>query len=399
MANSHKLSKIGACVVCLVLGQYCAAQSEMALFTQTGLATEEGFRWAQQPKMLNERQMQMAFEHLRLYSVTDTSTSGSPFSFNPWGGLEYNFDLVESLIPGFHESTYSIGNGLRLSSRPSLHGKAIFHEAPYRQDHASLVGFRSIETLQYSKDKGLTKTVHRILPIENAFSQPHGVDGLSSMVSAIGHCDCAPSSKPFRNKHIRFQEDVVINVPFKALGAEPETRKGFWNADMAQDMAYINLVRDILGDVGRGHWTAVKYSVPYGDIPTQKEREETPFTMNLYDDFGEVIGTKDTVFVTPRMGDEFGDVLSQKELREAVIDPRFLYEYNDFGEPVGSIDVGSNISVNDIAGMRFYETWIFLEGEPCPRKRVNRVVFLREGLDDDGNYIGYRPMPFAIVLR
>ena len=76
-----------------------------------------------------------------------------------------------------------------------------------------------------------------------------------------------------------------------------------------------------------------------------------------------------------------------------------LGEYNDFGEPVGYRDVESNIPVNDIAGMRFYETWIFLEGEPCPRKRVNRVVFLREGLDDDGNYIGYRPMPFAIVLR
>ena len=35
--------------------------------------------------------------------------------------------------------------------------------------------------------------------------------------------------------------------------------------------------------------------------------------MNLYDDFGEVIGTKDTVFVTPRVGDEFGDVLSREE--------------------------------------------------------------------------------------
>ena len=32
------------------------------------------------------------------------------------------------------------------------------------------------------------------------------------------------------------------------------------------------------------------------------------------------------------------------------------------------------------------------------RKRVNRVVFLREGFDD-GYYIGYRPMSFAIVLR
>lgn len=397
MASSHKLSKIGACVVCLVLGQHCAAQTEMALFTQTGLATEEGFRWARQPKMLNERQMQMAVEHLRLYSVTDTSTSGSPFSFNPWGELEYDFDLVESLIPGFHESTYSIGNGLRLSSRPSLHGKAIFHEAPYRQDHASLVGFRSIETLQYS-DKGLTKTVHRILPIENAFFKAHGVDEFSSMVSAIGHCDCAPSSKPFRNKHIRFHEEVVIDVPFKDP-YKPGPQDINWNANMAQDMAYTNLVRDILGDVGRGHWAAVKYSVPNGDIPTQKERVETPFTMNLYDDFGEIIGTKDTVFVTPRVGDEFGDVLSREELREAMIEHYVLGEYNDSGELVGYRDVESNIPVNDIAGMRFYETWIFLEGEPCPRKRVNRVIFLREGFDDDGNCIGYRPMPFAIVLR
>ena len=348
--------------------------------------------------MLNERQMQMAVEHLRLYSVTDTSTSGSPFSFNPWGELEYNFDLVESLIPGFHESTYSIGNGLRLSSRPSLHGKAIFHEASYRQDHSSLVGFRSIETLQYSKDKGLTKTVHRILPIENAFSQAHGVDELSSMVSAIGHCDCAPSSTPFRNKHIRFHEEVVIDVPFKDP-YKPGPQDINWNANMAQDMAYTNLVRDILGDVGRGHWAAVKYSVPNGDIPTQKERVETPFTMNLYDDFGEIIGTKDTVFVTPRVGDEFGDVLSREELREAMIEHYVLGEYNDSGELVGYRDVESNIPVNDIAGMRFYETWIFLEGEPCPRKRVNRVIFLREGFDDDGNCIGYRPMPFAIVLR
>ena len=121
--------------------------------------------------------------------------------------------------------------------------------------------------------------------------------------------------------------------------------------------------------------------------------------MNLYEDIGEVIGTKDTVFVTPRMGDEFGDVLSQKELREAMIDHFVMSEFDDTGEIVGYRDVESNIPVNDIAGMRFYETWIFLEGEPCPRKRVNRVVFLREFLDDDGNYIGYSPMPFAIVLR
>ena len=398
MANPYMLLKIGVCVMFLVPGKFCVAQSEMVLFTQTGLATEDDFRWAQQPKMLNESQTHKAYEHLQLYSFPDTSKENSPFSLNPWSGLEYDFDLVESLIPGFQESTYSIGEGLRLSSGPSRHREAIFHEAACRHDGASLVGFRSIETLRYSQEKGLTKTVHRVFPMENAWSKTHEFDEFS-MISAIGHCDCAPSNKPFRKKHIRFQADVVVDVPFKEPFIEQAPRNLIWNAEMAQEMAYINLVRDILGDVGRGKWTAVEYSVSAGIIPTKLEREEIPFTMKLYDEWGEVIGTKDTVFVTPRLGDEFGEALSREELREAMIDHYVVNRYDDYGEVVGTVDMESNIPVHSIAGMRFYETWIFLKGEPCPRKQVNRIVLLRGQWGMDGDYQGLAPLSFALVMH
>lgn len=385
MHNLHMLSRMGACAAFLLLVKFCAAQSEIVLFTHTGWTSEENSGWAPQPKMLDEDHMTRAFQHLQHHALTDVSTVSSAFSGNSRGDLAYDFELVESLVPGFHESTYPIGGGLRLFVEPSHQGQAIYHESLLRPDGASFAGFRSIETLRYSTEKGLTKTVHRVFPMESVHSTTHGLDQ-APLTSAIGHCDCVLSGKSFRKKQVRFQEDVVVDVPFGTPYAE-------------RDIAYKTLLRDILGDLSRGQWTAVEYSVPAGVIPTLLEREEIPFTMKLYDEWGEVIGTKDTVLVTPRVGDEFGEVLSREGLREAMIDHYVAKQYDDYGEVVGTVDMENNIHVHNIAGMRFYETWYFLEGQPCPRKQINRIVLLRGQWDVDGEYQGLAPLSFALLMR
>ena len=379
------LSRMGACAALLLLVEFCAAQSELVLFTHAGWSSEENSGWAPQPKMLDEDQMTRAFQHLKRHALTAASATSSPFSGSSRGDLAHDFELVESLVPGFHESTYPIGGGLRLFVEPSHQGQAIYHESLFRPAGASFAGFRSIETLRYSTKKGLTKTVHRVFPVESVHSMTHGLDQ-TPLTSAIGHCECVPSGKPIRKKQVHFQDDVVVDVPFGTPYAE-------------LDIAYKTLVRDILGDVSRGQWTAVEYSVPAGILPTQLEREEIPFTMKLYDEWGEVIGTKDTVLVTPRVGDEFGEVLSREELRKAMIDHYVVNQYDDYGEVMGTVDMERNIPVHSIAGMRFYETWYFLEGQPCPRKQINRIVLLRGHWDMDGASLGLTPLTFALVMN
>jgi hypothetical protein len=385
MNSLYLFPRTGACVAFLLLGELCTAQAEMVLFTHTGLSTEDDSGWAPQPKMLEVGQMKRALHLLQKHSTTDTSSVSSPFSVHTWGGLAHDFDLAESVIPGFRESTVVVGQGHRLSAKPSGSNGATYFESPLRPRAASFAGFRSIETLRYTTEEGLTKTVHRMFPMESLYAATHGLDE-PPLTSAMGYCDCPPWNKPIRKKHTLFQEDVVVDVPLGDPYAWP-------------NLGYRNVVRAILGDVNQKAWTAVHYSVPAGVVPTEQEREEVPFTMKLYDEWGEVMGTKDTVFVTPRVGDEFGEALSREELRDAMIDHYAVNQYDDYGEVVGTVDIERNIPVHSIAGMRFYETWIFAEGQPCPRKQVNSIVLLRDQWDMDGVYQGLAPLSFALLMR
>ncbi len=357
----------------------------MVLFTHAGWSSEENSGWAPQPKMLDQNQMTRALQHLQRHALADVSTVSSPFSGNSLGDLAGDFELVESLVPGFNESTYPIGGGLRLFVEPSHRGQAIYRESLFRPDGASFAGFRSVETLRYSTEKGLTKTVHRVFPMESVHSMTHGLDQ-TPLTSAIGHCECVPSGKPIRKKQVQFQHDVVVDVPFED------------RPDPSTNMAALNMVRMLLSDVGSGKLAVLDYA-PLGDIvPAAQERVHTPFTVHVYDEFGDVVGSRDTVFVTPQIGDEFGKELNTTQLHDKLHFHHLLNVYDDWGEVIGTKTIKHPISASNIRGLRFYETWHFLEQNPCPVKKVQYVVPLVGKWDEDGNFAGLTPLAFAIEM-
>ena len=385
MHNIHMLSRMGACAAFLLLVEFCAAQSEMVLFTHTGWGSEENSGWAPQPKMLDEDEMTRAFQHLQRHALTDAFTVSSPFSGNSSGDLAGDFELVESLVPGFYESTYPIGGGLRLFVEPSHRGQAIYHESLFRPDGASFAGFRSIETLRYSTEKGLTKTVHRVFPMESVHSMTHGLDQ-TPLTSAIGHCECVASGKPIRKKQVRFQDDVVVDVPF------------YHRPDAPDNMAALNMMRLLLSDVGSGKLTVLDYDPPGGIVPAAQERVHSPVTVDVYNDFGEILGSRDTMIVTPKIGDEFGKRLGTTQLHDKLHFHHMVKVYDDWGEIIGTETLKHPISAHNIRGFRFYETWHFLKRNPCPVKKVKYVVPLVGSWDEDGNFAVLNPLAFAIEM-
>lgn len=362
------------------------AQPEIVLVSQVGIVSDNQLNWCMPHRGLDREQMQQAFDHLRKHSISNPSTDTSAYALNPWGEFETQFDLVDALSPGFGEATTVVGSHHRLSNPPSLKNTPTYQEASLRPQRASLAGFKFIESLSYSPKGGLAKQVHRVFPMESTSSKSSN-DDAQSLTSAMGFCDCRPSDrKRIRNGKIAFQEDVVVDVPFLAPAEDPE------------DLATLNLLRALFADVGEGKRTALDYNPPGGQVPTAKEREKSPFTVNVYNEFGEVVGSRDTVFVTPRIGDEFGGALTQEQLREKLHFQHDVRVYDEWGDFVGVELQKQAIASWHIRGLRLYETWSFVNNEPCPRKRVNYVVPLSGRWNEDGIYVGLVPLGFAVVM-
>ena len=220
-------------------------------------------------------------------------------------------------------------------------------------------GFKFIETWRYTSEGGFIKQIRRMFPMESFVSGAPQADQ-SLLISAMGVCDCGsrPPSK-VKPSRISFKHDVVVDVPFED------------RPDPSTNMAALNMVRMLLSDVGSGKLAVLDYA-PLGDIvPAAQERVHTPFTVHVYDEFGDVVGSRDTVFVTPRIGDEFGKELNTTQLHDKLHFHHLLNVYDDWGEVIGTKTVKHPISASNIRGLRFYETWHFLEKNPCPVKKSN----------------------------
>jgi len=361
------------------------AQPEIVLVSQVGIVSDNELNWCMPHRGLDDDQMQQAFEHLQKHSIPHPSTDTSSFALNPWGEFETQFDLVDALSPGFGEATTVVGSHHRLSNPQRVNNTPTYQEASLRPQGASLAGYKFIESLSYSPREGLAKQVHRVFPMESTSSKS-SKDDSQSLTSAMGFCDCRSSDrKRIRNGKIAFQEDVVVDVPLLAPAEDPE------------DLAALNLLRALFADVGEGKRTALDYNPLGGQVPTAKEREKSPFTVNVYNEFGEVVGSRDTIFVTPRIGDEFGGALTQEQLREKLHFQYTVSVFDDWGEVVGVEHRQEAISSRQIRGLRLYETWYFVNNDPCPRKRVNYVVPLTGRWNEDGEFVGLAPLGFAVV--
>lgn len=203
----------------------------------------------------------------------------------------------------------------------------------------------------------------------------------------MGVCDCGRRSSPkVRPSRISFQHDVVVDIPFDD------------RPDAPTNMAALNMVRLLLSDVGSGKLTVLDYDPTSGIVPAAQERVHTPVTVHVYNEFGEIVGSRDTVFVTPQIGDEFGEKLDTTQLHDELHFHHMVKVYDDWGEVIGTETLKHPISARDTRGFRFYETWHFLEKNPCPVKKVKYVVPLVGSWDEDGNFAGLTPLAFAIGM-
>ena len=373
-------------LVLVILTQPVLAQSDMALVSYVGPWSENERQWNEPHRGLDMAGMQEAMRHLRAHAEAVPPPHGTDISSDPWGRFETDFDLVEALLPGFATSTILVGAHHRLSQPHPQQRNATYQEHPVRPGKASFSGFKFMETWRYTSEGGFIKQIRRMFPMESFVSgAPHADQSL--LISAMGVCDCGsrPPSK-VRPSRISFQHDVVVDVPFED------------RPDPSTNMAALNMVRMLLSDVGSGKLAVLDYA-PLGDIvPAAQERVHTTFTVHVYDEFGDVVGSRDTVFVTPRIGDEFGKALNTTQLHDKLHFHHLLNVYDDWGEVIGTKTVKHPISASNIRGLRFYETWHFLEKNPCPVKKVQYVVPLVGNWDEDGNFAGLTPLAFAIGM-
>ena len=387
MTSQTKFIPLTGIIMAFMTATFAQAQAEIVMISRVGTTSDHQNRWHMPHRGLNSTQMKQALNHLNANTILLPTAMDSSFFFNLWGEFEADFNLIDALVPSFGGATVEIGAQHRLSQPRHLDNKATYREHDLRRPFASFAGFKFIETLRYSSEHGLSKQVHRVFPMETSYLNA-SVDNEEAIgTSAIGICDCGESKYArIKPSKVFFHEDVVVDVPFLR---DPEG---------SANMATFNLMRELFKDVGEGQLTTLDYFSLDGTVPSDLERTKTPVHLNVYNEFGEVVGSRDTVFVTPRIGDEFGPELNKSELREKLLVNYSINQYNDWGELTDKIAQQRAISSRDIRGFRFYETWYFLKKNPCPVKKVEYVVPLVGKWDVDGNFAGLTPLSFAIGI-
>ena len=373
-------------LVLAVLTQPVLAQSDMALVSYVGPWSENERQWNEPHRGMDLEKMQKALRHLHAHAETVPLPHGTDISSDPWGRFETDFDLIEALLPGFATSTIPVGAYQRLSHPHPLHHNGIYQEHPVRPWKASFSGFKFMETWRYTSEGSFIKQVRRVFPMESFVSRAASGDE-SLLISAMGVCDCGRRPSPkVRPSSVSFQHDMVVDVPFED------------RPDAPTNMAALNMVRLLLSDVGSGKLTVLDYDPPSGIVPAAQERVHTHVKVHVYNEFGEIVGSRDTVFVTTQIGDEFGKKLGTTQLNDKLHFHHMVKVYDDWGEVIGTEPLKHPISSRDIRGFRFYETWYFLEKNPCPVKKVEYVVPLVGKWDVDGNFAGLTPLSFAIGI-
>lgn len=399
--NSHvTFSWIAICWIAMALifvasTHSLRAQSHLVVSSHVGFWEDPQFhdndKWAHPHKGLTAVEMVSLRKHVVEHSqVVSSQDLDSPIDV--WGDVELNFDLPDALAPRFGESTAAIAPNVRLGRLGKDAGTAYYYPTETRPEGGTFVGFKFLESWSYASETGFQKSVHRMIPMAaHAFTvsdyefEPWRI---TMGYAAEGFCQCeSEDSKSLRKKDELRSWEVIVDAPFNIDPREPFTDDVF------------ALLRDLFTDVGNGSIPALAYDAPLGIPPTNSERITDSVTVRDYSDVGDLIGFRDTVFITPKAGDEFGSILSHEELLSALSTQKSYVVIDEYGERIGIENVHLAREAVDVSGLRFYETWTLCEGRACILKEVKFVVPLVRAHDDDETFLGQAPLNVAFDLR